>query len=62
DIGAKSRLVDVVLLPATMQSEERMPNMCWKVVPDTIVVRELPMILIALTRPPQAPAPSQLVI
>lgn len=37
-----------------------MPNMCWKVVPDTIVVRELPMILIALTRPPQAPAPSRL--
>jgi hypothetical protein len=39
-----------------------MPNMCWKVVPDTVAVRELPMILITLTRPPQAPAPSRLVI
>ena len=39
-----------------------MPNMCWKVVPETVAVREVPMILIALTRPPQAPAPSRLVI
>lgn len=45
-----------------MYSEERIPNMCWKVVPDTVAVRELPMILIVFTRPPQAPAPSRLVI
>jgi hypothetical protein len=36
--------------------------MCWKVVPETVAVREVPMILIVLTRPPQAPAPSRLVI
>jgi hypothetical protein len=36
--------------------------MRWKVVPETVAVRELPMILIVLTRPPQAPAPSRLVI
>jgi hypothetical protein len=36
--------------------------MHWKVVPETVAVRELPMILIVLTRPPQAPAPSRLLI
>jgi|tagenome__1003787_1003787.scaffolds.fasta_scaffold20974714_4 hypothetical protein len=36
--------------------------MCWKVVPQTVAVRTLPMILIVLTRPPQAPAPSRLLI
>jgi hypothetical protein len=36
--------------------------MRWKVVPETVAVRELPMILIVLTRPPQAPAPSRLLI
>ena len=30
--------------------------MRWKVFPETVVVRELPMILIVLTRPPHAPA------
>ena len=34
--------------------------MRWKVFPETVAVRELPMILIVLTRPPHAPAPSRL--
>jgi len=39
-----------------------MPNIRWNVVPEIVAVRELPMILIVVTRPPQAPAPSRLVI
>ena len=51
----------VAAAPERVNSRDFSPNRDWKVEPATVMVARLPWILIELTRPPHAPAPSRLV-